>query len=95
VLSKLPGYKLTADEGLGNSQLEVIIDPIDEADPAAVGNLAGVTGPAVVNSIDTIAQTAHNNWRPANQIAGINGGSWDAIARRRTAWPTTSSASCR
>jgi hypothetical protein len=78
VLSKLPGYELTADvDALGASQLEVIIAPVDEASPAEVANLAGVTGPAVVQTIDDIAQAAHNAWMPANQIAGINGSSWD------------------
>lgn len=77
VLSKLPGYQLTADEGLGQSQLEVIIDPIDETVPADVANLVNVTGPAVENTIDTIATTAFNNWTPANQVPGVNGSSWD------------------
>ena len=77
VMSTLQGYKLTADQGVGNSQLEVIIDPIDETNPVAVNNLINVTGPAVVNTIDNIAQGTHNVWTPANQIAGVNGSSWD------------------
>ena len=77
VLSQLTGYKLTADEGQGNSQLEVIIDPIDETNPADVVNLATVTGPAVVATIDSIALAAFNAWTRADQIVGLNGSSWD------------------
>jgi hypothetical protein len=77
VMSQLQGYRLTADEGAGNSQLEVIIDPIDETDPVAVNNLVAVTAPAVVNTIGSIATAAFNAWIAANQIPGLNGSGWD------------------
>jgi hypothetical protein len=77
VMSSLAGYRLTADEGAGNSQLEVIIPPIDETNPAAVHHLVNVIGPAVVQSIDNIAQAANQAWTSADQIAGIHGSSWD------------------
>ena len=64
VMSQLQGYRLTADEGAGNSQLEVIIEPIDETDPLAVANLVNVTAPAVVNTIGAIATAAFNTWIP-------------------------------
>jgi hypothetical protein len=77
VLGQRPGYQLTADEGGANSQLEIIINPIDETNPAQVANLVGVTAPAVAAIINTISQQSFMNWTTAAAIPGSGGNNQD------------------
>lgn len=77
ILKKYPGYELTADENGNDSQLEVIINHIDETDVNQVQNLIQTTSPAVVNIINTIATNAYDVWNRADLINGLNGSSFD------------------
>lgn len=77
VLGRHPGFELTADQGDRQSQLEVIINHIDETNQNEVDHLINTTAPAVVAMINNIAHSSYHVWTTANNIAGVNGSSWD------------------